>query len=180
MTALVSPDVARWRAWSAMIRDFDGVADMHGSGHWNLDADPVPTQAGCADFVAMTERTAPGDPAQGHVPSTYFWIAATDGAPDDDLVGFLHLRHELNAFLLEEGGHIGYGVRPAARRHGHATRALALAVAHAHSIGLERVLVTCDVDNDASRRTIERNGGVLEDERVGKLRYWIRSGISAA
>jgi predicted acetyltransferase len=39
--------------------------------------------------------------------------------------------------------------------------------------GIQRVLVTCDVDNEASRRTIERNGGVYEDTREGKLRYWV-------
>jgi predicted acetyltransferase len=33
--------------------------------------------------------------------------------------------------------------------------------------------VTCDEDNVASRVVIERNDGVLEDERQGKLRYWI-------
>jgi len=41
--------------------------------------------------------------------------------------------------------------------------------------GINPVLVTCNVDNDASRRTVERNGGVYEDTRVGRLRYWIRT-----
>lgn len=41
------------------------------------------------------------------------------------------------------------------------------------SLGIHRVLVTCDADNLASRRVIERNGGVLEDQRGTKLRYWI-------
>jgi predicted acetyltransferase len=33
-------------------------------------------------------------------------------------------------------------------------------------------LITCDVDNIASRRVIEHNGGVLEDQREQKLRFW--------
>jgi len=46
-------------------------------------------------------------------------------------------------------------------------------------MGLSRVLVTCDEDNLASRRVIEKNGGELASrgisERTGKpvLRYWI-------
>ena len=40
-------------------------------------------------------------------------------------------------------------------------------------MGVERALITCDVDNEGSRRTIRRNGGVLEDVRQGKERYWV-------
>ena len=173
MTSLVAPDDARWQQWVAMIEDFDDVHEMHGSGYWQLEGPPVATQAGCAAFVTMTEVTSTADLDGTRVPSTYFWIAADDGAPGDELVGFLHLRHTLNPWLLEQGGHIGYGIKPSARRKGHATRALALGVAAAGSLGVDRVLVTCDVDNEASRRTILAGGGVLEDERAGKLRFWI-------
>jgi predicted acetyltransferase len=64
-------------------------------------------------------------------------------------------------------------VRPSRRRQGHARRALALGVRRAGELGIERVLVTCDDDNAGSRRTIERCGGVLEDVRGDKRRYWI-------
>lgn len=176
MTALVAPEVRRWQAWVRLVEDFGGTAQMHGSGHWNLTGDPVPTEAGCADFVAMTEETSSADAAGTRVASTYFWIAEGDGTPDDALVGFLSLRHTLNDFLLEEGGHIGYSISPSARRRGEATAALGLALREAADRGIERALVTCDVDNVASRRTIEGNGGVLEDERNGKLRFWIDTG----
>ncbi|TWG91405.1 putative acetyltransferase [Nocardioides sp. J9] len=175
MTALVAPDTARWESWAAMIRDFGGTTEMHGSGHWFLEGDPVPTAEGCAAYVLMTEVTAPADLDGTRVPSSYFWITDGTGAPDDEVVGFLHLRHGLNDFLLEEGGHIGYSVKPSARRRGHATEALRLGVVEAARLGIERVLVTCDEDNDASRRTIEANGGELEDVRNGKRRYWIVS-----
>ena len=100
--------------------------------------------------------------------------------PDEEVVGFLALRHSLNAWLLEEGGHIGYSVRPSRRGQGHASRALALAVRRSAELGLDRVLVTCDEDNVASARTIERNGGVYEDTRNGKRRYWIDASGSVA
>jgi len=43
----------------------------------------------------------------------------------------------------------------------------------ARDLGITSALVTCDVSNIASRKVIETNGGLLEDERDGKLRFWI-------
>ena len=168
MTELVRPDVRYAAAWAAMMAEFDGWSDAHGSGYWAFPEPPPYGEDDCAAFVAGVLAAEAGTPDGSKVPSTHFWI--TDG---EDLVGYLHLRHELNDFLLEEGGHIGYSVRPSRRREGHATRALALGVRRAAELGVERVLVTCDDDNAASARTIERCGGVLEDVRNGKRRYWI-------
>ncbi|MEU7900170.1 GNAT family N-acetyltransferase [Nonomuraea sp. NPDC049152] len=70
------------------------------------------------------------------------------------------LRHEPNDF-----GHIGYGIRPSARRRGLATWALGRILDEARLLGLDRVLITCAADNVASAKTIERQGGVLEDVR---------------
>ncbi|MFI8995193.1 GNAT family N-acetyltransferase [Streptomyces sp. NPDC053542] len=104
----------------------------------------------------------------GYVPCTNLWYV--DG---DTFLGRLGLRHELNDFLLELGGHIGYDVRPTARRRGHATAMLRAALPLAHALGIRSALVTCDTTNTASRRVIETCGGIFEDERGGKLRYWV-------
>ncbi|MEV7089598.1 GNAT family N-acetyltransferase [Streptomyces sp. NPDC093085] len=106
----------------------------------------------------------------GWVPSTTLWYV--DG---DTFLGRLNIRHRLNPFLRELGGHIGYAVRPTARRRGHATAMLRAALPVARGLGIESALVTCDTTNTASRRVIEAAGGKLEDERGGKLRYWIRT-----
>jgi predicted acetyltransferase len=75
--------------------------------------------------------------------------------------------------LREYGGHVGYEVRPTARRQGHATRMLREVLPHVRALGIESALLTCDEDNVASARVIVAAGGVLEDRRGVKLRYWV-------
>jgi predicted acetyltransferase len=74
-------------------------------------------------------------------------------------------------------GHIGYGIRPSARRRGLATWAVGRMLDEARMLGLDRVLAVCAVDNFASVKTIERCGGVFEGIRDTKFgsarRYWI-------
>ncbi|MBQ4579333.1 MAG: GNAT family N-acetyltransferase [Clostridia bacterium] len=96
---------------------------------------------------------------------------------DDRIVGMIDVRHRLNEFLAEYGGHIGYSVRPEERRKGYAKHMLSLALQEARKLSIPRVLITCDEDNIASARTIEANGGTFE--RLANLdgeilrRYWI-------
>jgi len=110
----------------------------------------------------------------GWVPST-FLVADVDG----QVVGRVSIRHQLNDFLRDEGGHIGYGVLPAYRRRGYATEILRQALVIARSVGVDRVLVTCDDDNIGSIRAIESRGGKLDSVRPAKpgsaaiRRYWI-------
>jgi predicted acetyltransferase len=85
------------------------------------------------------------------VPAT-FLVAEVDGA----LAGRVSIRHELNEFLAEVGGHIGYGVRPSYRGRGFATEILRQSLVIARAEGVDWVLVTCDEDNAASIRVIER------------------------
>lgn len=106
----------------------------------------------------------------GYVPWTELWMA--DG---DEYLGRITLRHELTDALLTWGGHIGYAVRPSARRRGHASAALRGMLTVAAARGIDPVLVTCDLDNTASRRVIEGAGGAFDDVREGKRRYWVPS-----
>ena len=110
----------------------------------------------------------------GIVPGSYFWLIN-----DNEFIGRLSLRYELNENLLKVGGHIGYEIRPSKRRQGYGTKILRLGLEKARELGLHRVLVTCDEDNIGSKKIIERNGGMLENaieiegDPVKKLRYWI-------
>lgn len=131
-----------------------------------------------ADYVAWLRDSSHGlNLPPGFVPHTTFWLL--DAA--DEIVGVANLRHELNDALRLHGGHIGFGVRPSARRRQYATEMLRLALAEARCLGIGDVCVTCSRDNPASARTILNNGGELDREyyldNPGCVvqRYWIRA-----
>ena len=98
---------------------------------------------------------------------------------DEKIVGMLQIRHTLNDYLRQFGGHIGYSVAPSERRKGYASRMLRTALPICKELGLDRVLITCNDYNEASRRTILSNGGRFEstafepEENETLERYWI-------
>lgn len=111
----------------------------------------------------------------GHVPSVMLYAFV-----DSKIVGRSSIRHELNDYLLKYGGHIGYAVASSYRKKGYATEILAQSLKYCReSLGLEKVLVTCDDDNIASVKAIEKNHGVLENKiqvahkSIETRRYWI-------
>ena len=83
---------------------------------------------------------------------------------DNRIIGVIDVRHYLNDFLSEYGGHIGYAIRPSERRKGYATEMLRLALDYCKGLGLDKVMLGCYKDNLPSVRTIEKCGGVLEKE----------------
>ena len=127
-------------------------------------------------YLEVLAEREKGDNLQaGHVPSTFLFAFA--GAR---IVGRVTIRHALTPVLERVGGHIGYVVVPQFRRKGCATEMLRQSLRIARErFGLHRVLVTCDDDNIGSIRTIEKNGGMLEDVLKPpdvpkpKRRYWI-------
>jgi predicted acetyltransferase len=130
----------------------------------------------------LSERARGENLPPNHVPSTFLFAFEASR-----IVGRVSIRHELNEFLLRAGGHIGYVVVPEFRRRGYATAMLRRSLQVAHDrLGIGRVLLTCDDDNTGSIRTIEKNGGVLENIVNGpdlvkpRRRYWIEARTSAA
>jgi predicted acetyltransferase len=145
-------------------------ADLPSFLHGYADGMTLP-----AYLARLADVRAGHDLRDDEVPETFLFAFA--GAR---LVGRVAIRHHLTPALLQAGGHIGYAVLPAFRRRGYATEMLRLALGVARDgLGLTRVLLTCDDDNAASIRVIEKNGGVLEDVVAGAggaaatRRYWI-------
>lgn len=114
------------------------------------------------------EREGAPRPAEYVPATTLWWVDDAHG-----YLGRLAIRHRLTPRLRQVGGHIGYDVRPTARRRGHATAMLAAALPVARALGIGDVFITCDVDNTASRRVIERNGGQPAGSVGRNLHFWI-------
>ncbi len=128
-----------------------------------------------ADYLrAVSDHAIGRNLPERFVPST-FLLAEVDGV----VVGRTSIRHELNEFLNNFGGHIGYAVLPEHRRKGYATEILRQSVGIANAMGIEKVLVTCDDNNLGSIKTIENGGGVLDNvvamppNNTPRRRYWI-------
>jgi len=109
------------------------------------------------------------------IPGPMFWI--WDGA----FCGQINLRYQEGSLELPPhvSGHVGYAVVPWKRRRGIATAALRALLPIAAARGLPKVLITCDEDNEPSRKVIERAGGVYarsefaEEHGTNKLLFWV-------
>jgi predicted acetyltransferase len=155
-------DKAKVLAAHAALDDYDFLLGSGDPARW-------------VEYVAQRDDWALGrNLPPGWVPTT-FLVAVVDGA----IVGRSSIRHELNEFLATLGGHVGYAVLPRYRLRGYATEILRQSIVVARSLGIEKVLVTCDQDNTASARVIEHCGGRFEgfaedgSNGIRKRRYWI-------
>ena len=172
MPELIAPTTRLHSAWIEA-RDEWGPG-LHEDGFGVQASDEVDSPTGFAAWVArLVEESDPVGPVveAGQIGCLYRWIVE-----GDRVLGGIALRYGLNDYVLEFG-HIGYGIRPSSRRRGLATWALGRMLDEARTLGLDRVLLVCAVDNLASAKTIEQQGGVLEGVRdIGHgpaRRYWI-------
>ncbi len=112
---------------------------------------------------------------KGFVPYSTYWLVEND----QHILGFCNLRHYLNDNLQIEGGHIGYAIRPCERGKNYGTMLLNLLLDECRALKYNKVMVTCDFDNLASQKIIEKNGGQKTGEGVSPhsfkkvLHYWI-------
>lgn len=166
MPQLVQPHL-RWHAscLAAMVEDPHTFADWGAPPESSLHT-PGAFAVWLATLRADAENPAPRPP--NHVPQTVLWWVE-----GDELLARVGIRHRLNQRLRIYGGHIGYWVRPSARRQGHAGAAFRAALEVAGRLGIDPALLTCDHDNLPSRRVIEGAGGVFEQRLREKRLYWV-------
>lgn len=123
-----------------------------------------------AFFDNLKEETV----REGLVPATTYMAISTNNGR---LIGMIDIRHRLNDYLLNFGGHIGYSIRKSERKRGYATEMLSLALPECAKLNIKKVLITCDKDNVASAKTMINNGAKLENEILEGVRitqrYWI-------
>ena len=152
----------------------DAGDSMDGTGSLRRLSDPM-------EWLAATEQCRHEETVPlGWVQGTQF-LCVRDA--DRRVVGMIQVRHRFNEFLEKYGGHIGYSVRRSERRKGYAAWMLNAVKPFCRSIGLDSILVTCLAGNEASRRTILKNGGVYDKtvhepvENCDIERYWISLGL---
>ena len=125
-------------------------------------------------FEELKKRSCEDTVPEGLVPSsTYLGVREEDNY----IVGMIDIRHYLNEYLTQVGGHIGYGVRKTERNKGYAKQMLKLALEKCKELKIKKVLITCDEDNIASEKVILSANAKLEDIRnvdgENKKRFWI-------
>lgn len=171
---LIAPDLDRMAEYAAALKrgwSPNNERDVSGEQFALYQSDP---QALLDDMTRQDGTLTLGSGAVvPRLPSRVFWI------DDGEVSGYLNLRWQPGTEILPPycHGHIGYAVVPWKRRRGYATQALALALPLARDVGLTRINITCDENNEPSRRVIVANGGVpagrfAADGKL-KLSFWI-------
>ncbi|UUX57859.1 GNAT family N-acetyltransferase [Glutamicibacter halophytocola] len=144
------------------------------------DFEFLPTWSADELWENYTYRMSAGRRGE-HIPQGWVRSALFGAFDDGELVGRVSVRYELNDFLLQNGGHIGYGVLSEHRRRGLATALCQFGLREVQEAGVLSALVTCEGTNLGSIATILKCGGVpdsqvpyLEAADGSKtLRYWI-------
>lgn len=169
MIELIDPSVEFKTSYLSALQEFTA------EGH-DLEYRQPQTGEAFGDFIIRVNLLKKGiGLPTGYVPESVMWLVE-----GQEFIGEASIRHELTNFLLQVGGHIGYIIRPSKRQMGYGKKILKLALQYVKTLGIKKVLLTCDETNIGSAKIIEANGGVLENAvdmgegKPRKLRYWIR------
>jgi predicted acetyltransferase len=124
------------------------------------DRFPVPPETlASGEVVLRFVKVVPGEPARGVVPYYHFRILLAGGSD----AGHINFRVGDTEHVQVCAGHIGFVVKESFRGHGYALQACRAIAPFVRSV-YPSVTITCNPDNLASRRTIERLGASFLDE----------------
>ena len=168
MIKLIAPDEEYLRSYKEAYKEY---AENGVSTYFFTDT------SACDIFEKFDRYRNERDLPPDRVGSDSYWLVDDEKAY---FIGEITIRHRLNDALLQRGGHIGYGIRYSEWNRGFGTKMLALALEKAKEMRISPVLITCNDDNLASARVMEKNGFILQDtivvSRDGKdlptRRYW--------
>ena len=158
------PTIVDKKAVIDMMEEFEKYQSLHDGGFWDTE------NFSYEEWLNSNQDKEMGiNLPENRVPSIQFVSFDDVGCA----LGFLNLRLRLNEGLQNYAGHIGYSIRPSERGKGYAKETLRQGLQVAKEKNIKKALVTCSVNNPASRAVILANGGLLEDVRNGVERYWI-------
>lgn len=165
---LVVPTETYENGWYSIVKEFEDAGEKITPYSLKAHANDY------SNYLRITKDISNGVNLNGLVQADTFFLVDGKNAY---ILGAINIRYELNDYLFNFGGHIGYGIRPSERRKGYASQMLELALIICGAKGMEKVLITCDRDNIGSAKTIINNGAILENEVLegNKVvqRYWI-------
>lgn len=166
--SLIKPTIDFENEYLDMIQDWKNNNEKPKPWTLNLDTKDfnamIKTLEGFSNGVGLEEN---------QVEHSTYWLVSNNNR----VVGAVNIRHRLNDYLLRIDGHIGGGIRPSDRGKGYGAKMLSLALEVTKTMGIKRVLVTCNKSNIISEKTIIKNGGVFESEEIeenGNIvkRFW--------
>lgn len=170
---LVEPSLEYRAGFENMVNEYRDLSDEESQGWFKFYKEAL------VDFEKFVQELK--DHAEGkNLPEG--WVRCYTGWLVDEnkkVIGVTRIRLSLeNDYLKRCGGHIGYDITPSERKKGYGTLLLKLSLEKSKELDLRKVLVTCDYDNEGSKKVIENNGGIFEgevwDERDDTMvrRYW--------
>ena len=131
------------------------------------------------DYLTYLNKNKSETQPEGRVPSTVLWLF-----DDEQLVGVFDVRHTLNEFLRQRGGHIAYEIIPSKRGQNYTLKGLKLVLDWCKEhLNLDEVLLFCDERNIASHKVLEKAlqtfGGkrLSPHEAEGNIEcgYWLKT-----
>ncbi len=132
---------------------------MHDTREISAHLPPAPETLSSGNVTLRFVRIMPGDTSRGFVPWYHLRIVTPDGSD----AGHINFRVGDTEHVRLAAGHIGFEVHELFRGHGYALQACRALAPFVRSVS-GSITVTCDPDNIASRRTLEKLGATFIDE----------------